>query len=91
MSFVPWLLYALGELAEPFPVLAAGQPIDVPGGNSAPFWHDLDGDGLPDLLVGQFEDGAVRVYRNVGARGAPRFEGFELLRAGTEALKVSYG
>lgn len=80
-----------GELAPPFAVLADGQAIDVPGGNSAPCWHDLDGDGLADLLVGQFEDGAVRVYRNLGARGAPRFGAFEWLRAGGERLRVSYG
>jgi len=80
-----------GELAPPFRVEAGGAAIDVPGGNSAPFFHDLDGDGLRDLLVGQFEEGCVRVYRNVGARGAPRFEGFELLRAGDGLAKVPYG
>ena len=79
------------ELDAPFVVEADGRAIDVPGGNSAPFFHDLDGDGLRDLLVGQFEDGCVRVYKNVGARGAPRFAGFELLRAGGELAKVPYG
>ncbi len=79
------------ELAPPFLVEADGRAIDVPGGNSAPFLHDLDGDGLRELWVGQFEDGCVRVYRNVGARGAPRFAGFELLRAGGALAKVPYG
>lgn len=80
-----------GELAPPFLVEADGSAIDVPGGNSAPFVHDQDGDGLDDLLVGQFEGGGVRLYRNVGQRGAPRFVKFELLRAGEELLRVPYG
>lgn len=81
----------LPVLAAPFLVRAGGQPIDVSGGNSAPFLADLDGDGLPELLVGQFEDGRVRVYPNVGARGAPRFEDWHFLRAGDELLRVPYG
>ena len=80
-----------GELAPPFLVEAGGKAIDVPGGNSAPFLHDLDGDGLLDLLVGQFEQGCVRAYRNVGAHGAPRFAEFQLLRAGEGELRVPYG
>ena len=78
-------------LAPPFAVEAAGRPIDVAGGNSAPAWADVSGDGLPDLLVGQFEEGRVRLYRNAGTRSAPRFEGFELLRAGDGLLGVPFG
>jgi hypothetical protein len=85
------LLFPQGELAPPYLVEAGGRPIDVAGGNSAPFWHDLDGDGLADLLVGQFEDGCVRVYRNVGRRGAPRFEDFAYLRAGEGLARVPFG
>jgi hypothetical protein len=82
---------AAGELAAPFLVEADGRPIDVAGGNSAPFCHDLDGDGLEDLLVGQFEHGLVRVYRNLGTRGAPRFGAFTFLRAGTGLARVPFG
>jgi len=92
-SLLPLLLpLVLGdELAAPFAVEARGVAIDVPGGNSAPCLADLDGDGLADLLVGQFEDGCVRVYRNAGARGAPRFEDFELLRAADALATVPHG
>lgn len=82
---------AEGELATPVLVEAGGRAIDVEGGNSAPFFHDMDGDGLRDLLVGQFEQGSVRLYKNVGARGAPRFAGHEFLRAGDALLEVPYG
>ncbi len=80
-----------GELAPPFAVEARGGAIDVAGGNSAPCMADLDGDGLADLLVGQFQDGCLRVYRNVGARGKPRFEAFQLLRAADALATVPYG
>ena len=80
-----------GELAPPFLVEAGGSAIDVAGGNSAPCLHDLDGDGLLDLFVGQFEEGCVRLYRNAGRRAAPRFAEFEFLRAGEERLRVPYG
>ena len=79
------------ELAPPFLVEAAGAPIDVDGGNAAPAWHDLDGDGLPELVVGQFERGCVRVYPNVGRAGAPRFGTWHFLRAGEDLLEVPYG
>jgi hypothetical protein len=85
------LFLQTGELAPPFLVEAGGSVIDVAGGNSAPFLHDLDGDGLLDLLVGQFEGGRVRAYRNVGRRGAPRFAESEFLRAGEGELRVPYG
>lgn len=58
-------------------VEAAGAPIDVDLGHAAPLFRDFDGDGLEDLLVGQFGDGLLRVYRNVGRRGAPAFDRFE--------------
>ncbi|MHC4375106.1 MAG: hypothetical protein ACYS26_00770 [Planctomycetota bacterium] len=61
-------------------VEAGGAPIDVDLGHAAPVFRDFDGDGLEDLLVGQFGDGLLRVYRNVGRRGAPAFDRFEWFR-----------
>ena len=56
-------------------VQAAGAaPIDVDVGHAAPFVGDFDGDGRPDLLVGQFGDGKLRIYRNAGDAKAPRFD-----------------
>jgi hypothetical protein len=43
-----------------------------PAFHLAPALGDLDGDGLPDLVLGQFQD-AVAWYRNSGRAGAARF------------------
>ena len=39
--------------------------VESPGW-ACPSWHDLDRDGKKDLVVGQFHDGKMRVYRNLG-------------------------
>ncbi len=44
----------------------------LPAFHDAPALGDLDGDGLPDLVIGQFQD-AVAWYRNSGTSGAERF------------------
>jgi len=45
------------ELLAPVRILAAGKPIDVTTGHAAPYVLDYDGDGVRDLLVGEFGDG----------------------------------
>lgn len=44
----------------------------LPAFHLAPALGDLNGDGLPDLVLGQFQD-AVAWYRNGGSVGARRF------------------
>jgi len=85
------LLQGAGELLAPFALEAGGAPLDAPGGNSAPCVVDWDGDGRFDLVVGEYEDGAVRLYRNVGERGAPRFEAGVRLKHAQGEVKVPYG
>jgi hypothetical protein len=35
-------------------------------GYAAPCWADIDRDGKKDLLVGQFNQGKIKVYKNLG-------------------------
>ena len=76
------------ELATPFRVKAGESFIDVEVGHAAPLFTDFDGDGLEDLLVGEFgsdtgsgDKGKLRVYRNVGTKGEPRFTEHKLFQA----------
>ncbi len=48
------LLLVGGELKAPIRLESGGKPIDVAGGHAAPAVADVDGDLVPDLLVGQF-------------------------------------
>lgn len=51
----------------PVRLKAEGVPVRVEDpGYAAPCWADIDGDGKKDLLVGQFKQGKIRVYRNAG-------------------------
>ncbi len=69
------------ELEPPFKVMAGGEAIDVDVGHAAPYYTDFDGDGLKDLLVGQFGDGKLRIYANSGTRTEPRFGDFYYFQA----------
>lgn len=67
-----------------------GKPIDV-GTYAAPLLTDWDGDGLNDLLAGQFEEGRMRLYKGSGTPSEPVFDDFQYLRDGGGILSVPYG
>lgn len=60
------------ELKQPVRLEAAGKPIDTEIGHAAPFVCDFDGDGVQDLLVGQFGNGQLWIYHNEGTNAKPR-------------------
>ena len=80
------------DLQLPVPIRAGGRPLDVErDGHSAPFAGDIDGDGVRDLLVGQYEQGRLRIYRNLGTNAEPRFETHAWLTAGGQMGRVPEG
>ena len=80
------------DLHSPVHVMAGGSPLDVQRvGHAAPCFNDFDGDGLKDLLVGQFEEGWLRIYRNQGTNAQPQFSGHEWFRAGADLGRVPTG
>ena len=71
MWMLPWLALApmLQDVpfAEPVRMEAGGIVVKTEQpGYAAPCWHDVDRDGKKDLVVGQFNDGKMRFYRNLG-------------------------
>lgn len=60
----------------PVRLKAGGAAIRVESpGFAAPCWADINGDGKMELLVGQFNDGKIRVFEHLSAgKFAP--EGF---------------
>ena len=78
-------------LAPPFRVRAGGHPIDVEVGHAAPCVFDFNHDGKPDLLVGQFGGGKLRIYLNRGKKGSPVLKDFQWFQAGGTEGKVPSG
>jgi hypothetical protein len=79
-------------LLPPVPILAGGRPLDVEReGHAAPFAGDLDGDGKLALLVGEYFEGRLRIYRNAGTRRRPRFDSWTWFEAGGKPGRVPEG
>lgn len=80
-----------GELAPPVRIEAAGKPIDTEVGHAGPFVGDFDGDGVNDLLVGQFGQGILRIYRNEGSNAAPRLSAGTIFKGDDKDGRVPTG
>lgn len=51
----------------PVRLQADGQAVRVEApGYACPAWFDVDKDGKHDLVVGQFRDGKMKLYKNLG-------------------------
>jgi len=80
---------AAQDLEKPVQMKAGDVVIDTGKdiAHAGPLFADYDGDGKPDLLVGNFR-GHIQVYRNVGTREAPVFEDKGLLEAEGETVLI---
>lgn len=79
------------ELAAPTKLTFAKGDIDAEGGYAAPCYGDVDGDGVKDLLVGQFNDGSCKFYKNAGTNEKPVFNKWIWLRSRGDYAHVGYG
>ena len=80
------------ELAAPVRLEADGKPIDTERiGHAAPCVADIDGDGIQDLLVGQFSDGNLWIYRNTGTNAEPKLAAGVKFKNGQEDGSVPSG
>ena len=70
---------------------AGGKPIDTDVGHAAPLVADFDGDGVKDLLVGQFGDGILWICRNEGTNAAPKLTAPVKFKGGGEDARVPTG
>ncbi len=87
-----FMLYAqVPTFANYFNITANSTPIVVPLGCASPFVYDWDGDGVKDLLFGQFTSGKVQFWRNSGANSAPVFTSGPYVQAGGVDISVSSG
>ncbi len=79
------------DLEQPVRLEAAGKPIDTNIGHAAPFVCDFDGDGVKDLLVGQFGQGILWIYRNEGTNSQPKLAQGVKFKQGKEDGRVPSG
>ena len=77
--------------APPVKLTAGDAAIDVAIGHADPFVADMNGDGKLDLLVGQFGQGKLLFFANIGTNEAPKLAKGEFLRAGEIELSVPSG
>jgi hypothetical protein len=79
-------------LLPPVPIQAGGRPLDIQRhGHAAPFVGDFFEDGTLALLVGQYHEGRLRIYRNSGTRTQPRFDTYVWFQAGGQVASVPEG
>ncbi len=79
------------ELLPPVRLTAAGKPIDTDVGHAAPFVGDFDGDKVNDLLVGQFGEGLLWIYRNEGTNAEPKLAAGVKFQEGRKEGRVPTG
>lgn len=74
---------------KPVRLQADGKDIDAGGvwGHAGPCLSDVDGDGLTDLVLGDFS-GKFRLFRNVGTPSQPRYAAPQLIMGGDTYAQV---
>ena len=78
------------KFSEPTQVMGGDKAIEVEApGYAAPGLFDVTGDGVPDLLVGQFKEGKIALYKGTRSEdGKLTFGAQEWLMADGEVAKI---
>lgn len=96
VTYAIWSALCVSSLADPPDIFhkpvrlqAEGKDIDIGGvwGHAGPCLSDVDGDGLTDLVVGDFS-GKFRLFRNVGTPSQPRYAAPQLIMGGDTYAQV---
>jgi len=82
---------ATPDFQTPFKVEANSSPIYLSDDHANPLITDWNGDGLKDLIVGQFTYGRLRYYQNIGTNSSPVFGSYSYMQADGSTISVSYG
>lgn len=92
-----FLLLAASGLAytpdylSPMMVMDGSNPITLSIGHANPLVTDWNGDGLKDLIVGQYSGGKLRYYQNSDSNDSPVFSGYVFMQADGSDISVSSG
>ncbi len=74
------------DFKPPVRLMAGDQAVRVEApGYACPCWADIDGDGKPELLVGQFAGGKIKVFKH---QGGEQFAAGTWLQAGGKVAEV---
>jgi len=91
LLLVPLLVYSgVPSFQTPVKIQADGTDLVVDF-ISDPCMVDWDGDGINDLLVGQYTQGKVSFYKNTGTNEVPVFTFSYFLKADGADISLSYG
>jgi hypothetical protein len=82
ISPAPGALAGGDTFEAPTRIQAGGEYIDTDVGHAAPYLYDWNGDGVRDLLVGQFGEGKLRIYINGGSNDDPAYQTVEWFKTG---------
>ncbi|MEM7311915.1 MAG: hypothetical protein AAF497_02065 [Planctomycetota bacterium] len=78
------------EFEAPVRLMVGDQPIAVEApGYAAPTMADVDGDGVDDLVVGQFNSGKMSYFKNVAGKDqSPQFAKADWIKTGDSPAEV---
>ena len=85
LFLVPSVIHAV-EFDAPVQIMAGDKALAVESpGYASPCFADIDQDGTKELLVGQFNDGKIKVYRQLGDH---QFDQGEWLKYKDEVITI---